>query len=114
LLLPTAHQDNSKVDFYADKRLQNILNHANIVAKPDHIHQSEGDGAYYQRISFLDKPIRLIPRAQSPSSNITNFDSSLDEKRTGSEKDEADIDISGHNEPSHKKKKRKVVRFDLV
>ncbi|CAO3599681.1 unnamed protein product [Absidia cylindrospora] len=98
--------DNPGVDFYADKRLQNILNHANIVPKPDHIHQSNDDGSYYQPISFLKKPIWISPH--SPTTPTTPK-STLDLISTSTVDSEPTLDITAINPSSQKK--RKVVSF---
>ncbi|KAI8093001.1 P-loop containing nucleoside triphosphate hydrolase protein [Halteromyces radiatus] len=113
-VIAAAHQDQSKTDFYSDKRLQNILNHANIVPRPDHIQLSSDGISFHQPMSFLNKPIWLTPPVPTPPSSpisTTKTKSSPNLYAVSKLKEEMDLDVtSGTDSP---RKRQKVVSFTL-
>ncbi|CAO3608684.1 unnamed protein product [Cunninghamella echinulata] len=93
--------DNTKADFYNDKRLQNILNHANFVPKPNHIIQLKNK-KYQQKIIKLNKPISVISQPMKrPIIKLTTMD----------DHDDDNHDNDNHEDAPKKKKKISKVTF---
>ncbi|CAO3607949.1 unnamed protein product [Cunninghamella blakesleeana] len=106
----------AKKEFFNDKKLQNILNHANFVPKPSHIIQLNNE-KYQQKIISLDKPITVIsipsPSSTSQQQLSTNHYSS---KNNGTElqppqNSMINIIIDDNDDSISKRKKKRKVNF---
>lgn len=102
-------------EFYTDRKLQNILNHATFVPLPSHIRQTP-EGSFHQAIKPLETEIWFIPpeKPARVSPPVSPAPGNLPTPPLGDDiLDVEEMDIEDNESLKPTGKKRKAVSFDI-